>query len=164
VKKALLWRIALDEATPHAIAASIALGLVLGVFPVYGAPTLLCTLAALLFRPHVPLLQAINMATSPLQFALLVPFHNIGARILPRLGEGSAAGKAHVPALILGATAQTIAGWLLVGAPAGVASYCMASHALRRRRLSKDGHQQTAGCSSIRVSFERMFSSMFGIS
>jgi len=129
--RAVLGRLrrSLDEAPPHTIAATVALGLTLGVFPLYGAPTLLCIGAAIVFRPHVPLLQAINLAASPLQLALALPFHRIGAWLLPNL-----AGTAHPKGRLLAAAAQMVVGWLLISVPGGAAAYVIATRSLLWRR------------------------------
>ena len=55
------------------IALILAVGLVLGTFPVYGCPTLLCVLASLVLRVNFPALQVVNQLTLPLQIAMLVP-------------------------------------------------------------------------------------------
>ena len=52
--------LALRGMSPEAMALSIALGFVLGVFPVPGCPTLLCALAALALRLNGPAVQAVN--------------------------------------------------------------------------------------------------------
>jgi uncharacterized protein (DUF2062 family) len=43
--------------TPGKIALSLALGVVLGVFPVLGSTTALCTLAAITLRLNLPAIQ-----------------------------------------------------------------------------------------------------------
>ena len=60
--------------TPHKIALTIALGVVLGVAPVLGSTTLLCTAAALVFGINLPLIQVVNYLVYPLQLLLLIPF------------------------------------------------------------------------------------------
>jgi uncharacterized protein (DUF2062 family) len=64
--------------TPEKIALSVALGLVLGVFPVLGSTTALCALAALMLRLNLPAIQIINYFVYPLQLALLLPFFRFG--------------------------------------------------------------------------------------
>ena len=116
-------RFSLGNSAPETIALSVALGLTLGVFPIYGAPTLLCIAAACIFRPHVALLHAINAATSPLQLALLVPFHALGALVL----------RGAIAPGVGGAVARVIAGWLLISIPLGATVYVALLSALRRR-------------------------------
>lgn len=64
--------------TPEKIALSIALGFVLGVFPMLGSTTALCALAALLLRLNLPAIQIINYFVYPLQIVLLIPFFRLG--------------------------------------------------------------------------------------
>jgi uncharacterized protein (DUF2062 family) len=64
--------------TPEKIALSLALGIVLGIFPVLGATTLLCSLAALLFKLNIPAIHMVNLVVYPLQLAFLLPFYRVG--------------------------------------------------------------------------------------
>jgi uncharacterized protein (DUF2062 family) len=65
--------------SPEKIALTLALGIVLGVTPVLGSTTLLCTLAALLLRLNLPAILLINGLVYPLQLFLLIPFYQCGA-------------------------------------------------------------------------------------
>ena len=67
--------------TPEKIALTIALGLVLGLFPIIGATTLLCSLAALLLRLNQPVIQLVNYLTFPLQLGLIIPVYRAGERL-----------------------------------------------------------------------------------
>jgi hypothetical protein len=116
-----LSRLSLAGTPPETIALSVVLGITLGVFPVYGCPTLLCLAAAVLLRPHAPLLHAINAVTGPLQLALALPFHRLGRQVLPAVAG------------IGGFTLRMIAGWFLVCVPIGVALYVGLWFWLRRR-------------------------------
>ncbi|MCX6620759.1 MAG: DUF2062 domain-containing protein, partial [Acidobacteria bacterium] len=64
--------------TPEKLALSIALGIALGVTPVLGSTSILCFLAAVVFRLNVPAIQLVNYFVYPLQFALLIPFIRMG--------------------------------------------------------------------------------------
>ena len=64
--------------TPEKIALSLTLGIVLGIIPVLGSTTLLCTLAALLFRLNLPAIQIVNFVIYPIQLAFLLPFYRAG--------------------------------------------------------------------------------------
>jgi hypothetical protein len=129
--------LALRGMSPEAMALSIALGFVLGVFPVPGCPTLLCALAALILRLNGPAVQAVNYLVYPLQLALFAPFMRLGGRLFPAPGR-------HLPAIVHGgawraavgvlvAAAHAIAGWLCIGAPAGLLVYMLLAYCLRRR-------------------------------
>lgn len=65
--------------SPEKISLTIALGIILGVTPVLGSTTLLCTMAAIALRLNLPAIQLVNMAVYPLQLILLIPFFKMGA-------------------------------------------------------------------------------------
>ncbi len=66
---------ALQQGTsPRKLALTCALGVVLGIFPVYGTTTLLCFGVALALRLNVVVIQAVNYLLTPVQLALLIPF------------------------------------------------------------------------------------------
>jgi uncharacterized protein (DUF2062 family) len=65
--------------SPEKIALGMAVGVVIGVFPVIGSTTLLCTIAALILRLNLPAVQLVNYLVYPLQIALLIPFFQFGA-------------------------------------------------------------------------------------
>jgi len=65
--------------SPEKISLTIALGIILGVTPVLGSTTLLCTLAAVALRLNLPAIQLVNGAVYPLQLILLIPFYKMGA-------------------------------------------------------------------------------------
>ncbi|MDP1677639.1 MAG: DUF2062 domain-containing protein [Bacteroidota bacterium] len=64
--------------SPKKLALSVALGLMLGTFPVLGSTTLLCTAAAIAFRLNIPAIQMINFFSYPLQLLLFIPFIRAG--------------------------------------------------------------------------------------
>ena len=64
--------------TPEKIALTLALGAVLSIFPILGATTILCTLAAFVLRLNQPIIQLINYLAYPAQLALLIPFYRTG--------------------------------------------------------------------------------------
>jgi uncharacterized protein (DUF2062 family) len=117
------------------IAIILAVGLVLGTFPVYGCPTVLCLLAALTFRLNVPALQVVNQLSSPLQLALVIPFARLGERILGDQFLGSPATTANtILSRFSELTRQAVTGWLCISVPLGFLLYIVLSYALRRRR------------------------------
>ena len=128
-----LARFSLRQIPPEQAALSVALGLTLGVFPVYGCPTVLCIAAAFVWRPHIPLLHAINGVTSPLQLALLVPLHRIGALLVPAVAPALARNGWYWAAVFSNCAARLITGWLLICVPAGVTLYFVLVSLLRRR-------------------------------
>jgi len=64
--------------TPERLSLCIALGIVLGLVPALGTTTLLCTLAAFVFRLNLAAILLVNYVVYPLQLALLVPFIRAG--------------------------------------------------------------------------------------
>ena len=67
--------------TPARIAFTIALGSLLSVFPIFGATTVLCTLAAWLLRLNQPIIQLVNALLAPVHLLLLFPFYRAGERL-----------------------------------------------------------------------------------
>jgi uncharacterized protein (DUF2062 family) len=115
------------------IAIILAVGLVLGTFPVYGCPTVFCLLAAVALRLNAPALQLVNQLLSPLQLALLIPFARLGERVI-----GSPATASHsILSRFSEFTLQAIAGWLCISVPLGILLYFVAAQTLRRRRPSR---------------------------
>ena len=113
--------------SPHKIALIVAVGLVLGAFPVYGCPTILCCLAAIALRLNLPALQLVNQIATPAQFALLIPLARTGSWIF-----GSRAGFG-------GAVWNAVAGWACLSVPMGVLLYITLQYALRRSATLPSG-------------------------
>lgn len=143
--------------TPEKIALSLAFGIMLGVFPVLGTTTLLCLIAALLFRLNIAAVQLVNFLVYPLWFALLIPFIRVGERLFgapPLAMTGSQMlALAHANFLhsisVLWLTAlRAAAAWMLIGPPAIIALYVillpvirrMARLHLRSRAHTGEGH------------------------
>ena len=123
-------RTSIAELSPEAIALIFALGLVLGVFPVFGLPTLLCAGAALVFRLNLPAIQLVNQVCSPLQYALLIPLGRAGARILS--AETVVRGAAI--ANLVNMARNAIVGWACLCVPMGFLIYLALAFTLRRRQ------------------------------
>ena len=68
------------------MALCISLGFVLGIFPVLGATTLLCTAAALTLRLNLPAIQVVNYMVYPLQLVMLAPFYGVGNWLFKQQG------------------------------------------------------------------------------
>lgn len=64
--------------TPEKIALTLALGGVLGLFPILGATTTLCALAAWRLQLNQPIIQLVNYLLSPVHVLLLLPFYRAG--------------------------------------------------------------------------------------
>lgn len=70
--------------TPETIALTIALGIVLGIFPILGATTLLCGIAAAWLRLNQPIIQLVNYFVYPAQLLTLLPFYRAGETLFGR--------------------------------------------------------------------------------
>ena len=67
--------------TPEKLALTVALGLVLGIFPILGATTLLCGFAAIALRLNQPVIQVVNYFAYPVQLALIIPIYQAGEKL-----------------------------------------------------------------------------------
>ena len=119
--------------SPDSLAIILAVGLVLGTFPVCGCPTVLCLLAVLLFRINAPALHLVNQLVSPLQLALLIPLAKLGERILPSPDTASHNLLSRFAELTL----QAIAGWFCLAVPLGILLYLVLSCIVRWRRPAR---------------------------
>ncbi len=70
--------------TPEKVALTIALGMVLGVFPILGSTMLLCALAAAVFRLNQPIIHLVNYIAYPLQLILIIPIYRAGETLFQR--------------------------------------------------------------------------------
>ena len=64
--------------TPEKISLTIALSLVLGIFPILGSTTILCGVVAAVLRLNQPIIQLVNYFAYPLQLALIIPIYRLG--------------------------------------------------------------------------------------
>lgn len=64
--------------TPRKLATTCALGIVIGLFPVFGTTTMICFGLAILFRLNIALIQLVNYLVAPLQVFFILPFIRIG--------------------------------------------------------------------------------------
>ena len=121
--------------TPRDIALALALGVVLGTFPVIGATSLLCVAASVVFRLNLLTLQSVNWAVSPLQLLLLLPFFRLGSAIFG--GADVTVGLTALIAMMradligsmrefLSATLRGIGAWALAALPAAGLMYLCA--------------------------------------
>jgi len=83
--------------TADKIALTLAIGLMLGLFPIFGTTSALCVLAALWLRLNQPIVQLVNWVAAPLQLPGMYLFARIGAWLT---------GSAPVPFSITGLVQQ----------------------------------------------------------
>lgn len=133
--------------TPHKLALTLALGLMLGAIPVLGTTTVLCAIAAIVLRLNLPLIQAVQFLAYPLQLLFLIPFIQAGQWIFHRpplpftyrqLLDVSHAGFWHALDLLWGYTLHGLVAWLILGGAGALLIYAIArpilGHTLGRRR------------------------------
>ena len=127
--------------TPEKIALSLAMGIVLGVFPVLGSTTLLCAVAAVVFRLNLPAIQLVNFIVYPLQLVLLVPFMRAGellfrarpAQVSPiQIVAMARADLPHAISFLWLAYVHAISAWLLVGPVMMLLLYILLAYLVRR--------------------------------
>jgi uncharacterized protein (DUF2062 family) len=123
------------------IALTISLGLVLGVTPVLGSTTMLCTAAAVVFRLNLPAILLVNGLVYPFQLMMLIPFYKLGA--LAFRTDASTISLGNVVAMIRAdaghairslwvVTIHALAAWLVMGAICAVLVYVALLPIVRR--------------------------------
>jgi uncharacterized protein (DUF2062 family) len=127
--------------TPEKIALSLAFGLALGVFPVLGVSTVLCTVVAIVLRLNLPAIQLVNYLASPVQLALIIPFVRVGEHLLgltPQplsISEGfrlMGIGVLHAVVVLWDAILHAALGWIVIGPVLIVVLYRVFKPALAR--------------------------------
>jgi hypothetical protein len=127
---ALRFRASVESLSPDQVALLISVGLVLGVFPIMGCPTVLCLLAAGGLRLNAVALQLLNSVSSPLQLVLLLPLARAGAWLC----RGAAPSAASTAGALGAAALHAVAGWTCICIPLGGLLYAVLVMAMRRRR------------------------------
>jgi uncharacterized protein (DUF2062 family) len=133
--------------TADKIALTLAIGLMLGLFPILGTTTTLCALAALWLRLNQPMIQLVNWIAAPLQLPGIYLFIRIGERI-----TRSAPVQFSITGLIgqfrasplqflrqFGMTGlRGVLAWLLIAPPLGALLYFALRPPLRRLAQLRD--------------------------
>ncbi len=132
--------------SPEKVGLGLACGVVIGIFPVIGATTIICTIVAIIFRLNLPAMQLVNYLVYPLQFALLIPFFHFGdwlfgADPLPYSAQELVAlFKADFWVAVhqlWDTTLRAVAAWSLVCFPAVAALYYTLTPLLKRIKISR---------------------------
>ena len=130
--------------TPEKIALSITIGAIVGVFPVMGTTTILCTAAAAVLRLNLVAVHTIHYAMTPVQILLIIPFVRVGERLVGAahqplsITESMALikqGALHAAIVLWDATVHAMLGWLVIGPAAIVLCYGLARWVLVRVKL-----------------------------
>jgi hypothetical protein len=140
--------------SPRKLALTVVLGLIVGILPTVWGSTIICAMIAFFLGLNQPCIQAANFLAYPLQIALFVPFHHLGARIFPwgpslsieALLKGFSLDFTGNISLILMATLKAVAAWLLTAPPAAVILYLLLVTVFTRivRVQSSSGHPAMA--------------------
>jgi len=136
----LLKRIFVQGTSPHELALTLALGIVVGCLPLVWGSTLICALLALRLGLNQPGIQAANYLAYPLQIALFVPFYRMGATIFPwgpsvsaqLLAQGLKRDVRGNVALLAVSIVKAVAAWLLVAPPVALLLYVVLRVAFSR--------------------------------
>ena len=64
--------------TPRKLALTVVFGFCLGIIPVIGTTTILCTIASIGLRLNFPAIQLVNWFFYPVQLILFIPFFKLG--------------------------------------------------------------------------------------
>ncbi|HVF17807.1 MAG TPA: DUF2062 domain-containing protein [Steroidobacteraceae bacterium] len=142
--------------TPTQLALSLAIGLVVGVFPVLGATTVLCTLAAFCLRLNLLAVHAVHYAATPIQLLLIIPFVRLGEHLVgvPPQPLSISSGLALIDQGVIAAVTtlwdaivHAVLGWLLI-APFAICITYAISRPLLSRMSSTPRHLLTPGPTS----------------
>jgi uncharacterized protein (DUF2062 family) len=134
--------------SPERISLGMACGIVLGVFPVLGATTILSGLAAIIFRLNLPATQLVNYLVYPLQIMLIIPFFHLGG-LLFQVEPPPLSAQELIILLrsdLLGtistywsATLRAIVAWLLFGLPTFLISHFSLLHLIKTLEFAGTG-------------------------
>jgi uncharacterized protein (DUF2062 family) len=128
--------------SPEKIAQCVVVGSVLSVFPLLGATSILCTVAAVKYRLNLPAIHAVNWLMTGAHLLLIIPFLRVGEWVthseplILSVGQIKSALGAGVLSFfeLLGVSMlRAILGWCITAAPLAFIVYRAMVPALRRR-------------------------------
>lgn len=79
--KAVFYDALRQGLTPRKLATTCSLGIVVGLFPVFGTTTMICLGLAIVFRLNIALIQVVNYLVAPLQLLFIIPFIQMGTTL-----------------------------------------------------------------------------------
>jgi uncharacterized protein (DUF2062 family) len=83
--------------TPQILALSMTSGIIIGIIPLLGTTTAICTMVAIMFRMNLLVTQIGNWLVYPIQILLLVPFIILGENLF---GSPSTLDPSHIVTLL----------------------------------------------------------------
>ena len=107
--------------SPRLLALSLAVGLIVGIFPVLGTTTVLCTLVAAVFRLNQIAVQTAHFLMTPVQLLLII------REGLALISEGAV----HAITVLWDAILHAMLGWVLLGPALFVVVYVMLAQVLK---------------------------------
>lgn len=136
--------------TPRKLLATLCIGGALGLMPLVWGTTILCAVAAYVFRLNQVVLQSVNYLLYPLQLALIIPYCRLGARLFPWGPPFPAEiltyvlnGQGGMIKLFAWATLKAVAAWLLTAPPLALVLYQLFSMMIGGKRSpALDASQQ----------------------
>ncbi len=126
--------------TPEKLAVTVALGFIVGIFPL-PVTTGFAVIVAFLFRLNLAAMQIVNYFVYPLQLALMIPFSKIGEKLLG--AESSTMNINQITAVFeqgVMATLQqlwlfmlhSVFAWIVISIPVGFVFYYVALVSFRK--------------------------------
>lgn len=70
--------------SPRELAIAVSLGIILGIIPVLGVTTILCSIPVFLFRLNMAAIQIANWVVYPFQLLFYIPFIHFGQKLFGR--------------------------------------------------------------------------------
>jgi hypothetical protein len=126
--------------TPRKLLATLCIGGALGLLPVVWGTTILCAVAAYVFRLNQVVLQSVNYLLYPLQLVLIIPYCRLGARLFPwgppfpaEIVTYVLHGQGGTIKLFAWATLKAVAAWLLTAPPLALVLYQLFSMMIGRK-------------------------------
>lgn len=138
--------------SPHGLAASTTLGIVLGVFPILGVTTWMSTLIGVRFKLNVPLVLAVLYLVWPIQIGLIIPFLRAGEWLFAAPPFALSLEKVQLAfeADFFGALRQfwdanlyALAGWSMLALPIGVLIYYLLFYLFKYFMNRRTSNEQT---------------------
>ena len=121
-----------DGLSPEKLAFSITIGLLAGLFPVFGATTLLSLLLTFIFRQNLMVVQSVQWIMAVFQVLMIIPFMRLGVWLLNQpeiLINIDQIKMAFQPGLLQGIRTMGIfhlfgiVGWIVISLPSGSLIY-----------------------------------------
>jgi len=129
--------------SPRLLALSIATGAIVGIFPVLGTTTILCTMAAAVMRLNLVAVQTVHFVLTPVQVALIIPFVRVGETVLGRPPQPLSVeagfdlitqGAVHAITVLWDAILHAVLGWVLLGPALLVVLFLVLSRVLSAKQ------------------------------